>query len=1000
MNAMTKKKLIVFKLDTFILCTSIAPLNYIDKCRDDVFQAVMLINYQVGEKFMKRVSIFDGLEIRGITASFFATAVVFACLPQSALAQESAIEEITVTGSNIRRARDFETPSPIETIGMEEISDAGVGQMQDLLKVLPANAGSDLAGVREAQGVSQFSLRGLGVGGTLTLINGRRAGLSPISTGQGFFYTDINQYPTNMIQSVEVLKDGASATYGSDAVGGVVNIITRSSFEGMEIGGEYRENENNPAYSLNAAFGHAFDNGHFSIFANYYSQEGGARGEYDWLVERSQGRSFVPADNQYDSSTGAGRYDAAVDPDGDGFYDRVGNTVADANCGDPGALSGFVNTFLDGTNCRYIFLDQRALIGDETRLQTFAQFDYNLSDDTRVFAEASFSSNEVVDIIGGAPLDIRYDDGGHFVPADHPFNYFTLDGGGVPGVDNLVWDPAVVALDPLRAVDVIFRGRPLTNFDGDLAEDIEKNFENTRLAFGFDTNLSDKWSLYASAMFAHSIMTDVLPRNWNTFKFRETVASGRWNPFGIGWADPDAVSVKDGETTAGNTIYGPYTDTDLGQFAAYRTFVRESDQVVVDATVSGDMFNIGGNTGGAAFGVQYRKTDYSEIADSAQTFLQGGFEDLVFSINGASQDVLAVFGEVMIPVSDTFELQVALRYEDYGDGEGGDTTEPKVGFRWQASDSIQLRGTYGTSFQAPSVRNIAGAGGGGSLADAITQTVFDAGPGSVCDSDVFDNFNVTTTTLGGDLDPQTATNYNLGVVFTTESFTGSVDYWNYDYEDLIGPGESAASILTNECSNSIYVPDARVTRDSNGQVISVVNSFTNLGGVEADGIDLSATYIFDDVAGGQLGLNAYLTYITNYDVDQGDGSPTFDGLNNRNASFGQLGSVPETRLNVGVDWRTDKHAVNLWARYIGGYDDRSPGNEFEAIDSWTVLDFQYMLSLNVGGGVTDLSIGVNNLTDEDPPAIDRASANGRRAFDNQVHDPRGQIFYLRFKHSF
>ena len=181
----------------------------------------------------------------GVATTAFAVAAVTAASlhPVIGYAQESAIEEIVVTGSNIRRARDFETPSPIETIGMEEISSAGVGQMVDLLKVLPANAGSELSGGREAQGVSQFSLRGLGVGGTLTLINGRRAGLSPISTGQGFFYTDINQYPSNMIQSVEVLKDGASATYGSDAVGGVVNIITRSNFEGFELGAEYREND-------------------------------------------------------------------------------------------------------------------------------------------------------------------------------------------------------------------------------------------------------------------------------------------------------------------------------------------------------------------------------------------------------------------------------------------------------------------------------------------------------------------------------------------------------------------------------------------------------------------------------------------------------------------------------------------------------------------------------------------------------------------------------------
>jgi iron complex outermembrane receptor protein len=934
-----------------------------------------------------------------LTKMAAALAMVVGALPITAQAQDdvSMVEEVVITGSNIRRNRDFETPSPIETVGQEKIEAAGVGQMQDMLKLLPSNAGSDLAGGRKAQGTSQFSLRGLGVGGTLTLINGRRAGVSPISTSQGFFFTDINQYPTNMIESVEVLKDGASATYGSDAVGGVVNIITRSNFEGFEIGAETRDNENNPAKSLNAAFGHAFDGGHFSLFTNYYSQDGAPRGDYDWLVERSKGRSFVPSENQYDSSTGAGRYNLAVDTDGDGYYERTGNTVADDACGEPGAMSGYVNTFIDGTNCRYIFLDQRALIGDETRLQTFAQFDYNLSEDTKIFAEASFSSNEVVDIIGGAPLDIRLDDGGFYVPGDHPFNYFVSDGNG-----GIAWDEAAVAADPTQAVGVIFRGRPLTNFDRNLAEDIEKNFENTRLSFGFDTDLNEDWSLYASYMYSHSLMTDVLPRNWNQHKFREAIGSGRWNPFGSFWATPDAVSVKDGVTTAGNTVFGPYTETDLGQFAAYRTFVRETDQEVIEATLSGDLFELNGNTVVAAFGAQYRETEYTEIADSAQSFQQGGYEDHVFSINGAAQDVLALYGEVLIPVSDDLEVQAALRHEDYGDVQGGSTTDPKVGFKWQASDALQLRGSYGTSFQAPSVRNIAGAGGGGSLADPITQDVFNGGAGSACDPAVNDTFNVTTTTLGGDLKPQTASNFNLGAVFTADAFTGSIDYWSYDYEDLIGPGESASSILNNECSNNKYTPDSRVTRDANGQVISVVNAFTNLGAVKADGIDVSANYLIEGVADGELSLSANLTHINNYDVDLGDGSPIFDGANNRNTSFGQLGSVPDMRLNVGADWRRENRSLSLTARHVGGYDDRTPGNTYNAIDSLTVWDAQYSVSLDglVGSGVTDVAVGVNNLTDEEPPAIDRDSSNGRRAFDSQVHDPRGRIIYLRMKHTF
>lgn len=953
-------------------------------------------NHKLVNKVFKKTALAVACASIGLTTISFNSAAQARTDEQ---AKSSSVETILITGSNIRRNRDIATPSPIETVGLEAIESAGIGQVQDLIKLVPALAGANLAGGREAQGTSQFSLRGLGVAGTLTLINGRRAGLSPISTSQGFFFTDINQYPTNMIQSVEVLKDGASATYGSDAVGGVVNIITRRNFDGVEVGGEYRENEINPALSLNFAVGQQFDKGSFSAFVTYYEQDGAARGEYDWLVRRSRGDSFIPSENQYDSSTGAGRYSLATpNPDDPTRYQRSSDEVADPFCQQPDAVSGITQTFIDGNNCRYIFLNQRALLASENRLQAFTQFDFDLSDDTKVFGELGYSSNAINDIIGGAPLDIRTDDGGFFVPSDHPFNYFVDNGDG-----GIVWDQAAVAADPSAAVDVIFRGRPLTNNDGDLGEEIEKNFENTRLVMGFDTFLNDDWSLYGSYMYANTLMTDVLPRNYNGLRFREAIGSGRWNPFSIGWADPTAVSVKDGVTLAGNDVYGPYTESDLGLFASYRTFVRESNQQAAELTLSGLLFELNDLEVVGAFGAQYRKMEYSEIADSAQVFQQGGFEDFVFSINGASQDTIAIYGEVIVPVSEALEVQVALRYEDYGEGKGGDTTDPKIGVRYEATDMLQLRASYGTSFQAPSVRNIAGAGGGGSFADPITQSVFDGGSGSSCDPNINDTFNVTTTTLGGQLKPQTATNFNLGIVLTDDdTFTVSADYWNYDYKDLIGPGQSAASILADECSAGRYTPDERVTRDANGQVTAIVNSFTNLGGVQADGFDLTANYSFGEVLGGGLVFNTSVTYINTYDIDSGDGGPTFDGSNNRNSSFGQLGSVPDTRMNLGFDWNSEAHNASVYVRHIGGYDDRTPNNDFDSIEAYTVFDVNYSYDAVglIGEGTTNLSFGINNLTDEEPPAIDRNSANGRRAFDSLVHDPRGRIVYARFKHSF
>ncbi len=911
--------------------------------------------------------------------------------PAAVYADRPEVEEVLVTGSNIRRKKDFETASPIQTIDSEMIQAAGLGQVQDLLRALPANAGSELnASQSDRQGTSQFSLRGLGVGGTLTLINGRRGGLAPVTTNQGFFFTDINQFPPNMIERVEVLLDGASATYGSEAVGGVVNIITRKNFEGFEIGGEYRANENTPAQSLNAAFGTSFDRGHFTTFVTYYEQDRGHRGDYDWLVDRADARSTDPALNLYDSSTGAGRYNQAIDSNNDGFYERTGNTVADAHCGQRNPRGGPINTFIDGDNCRYGFIDQRTLIAEEKRLQVFSQFNYDLTDDVSIFSEVSFSSNEIKDTIGGAVMDMRLDDDGHFVPGSHPFNYFVSNGG------TLAWDPDAVAADPSQAVDVIFRGRPLTTFDGDLGDDISRQFDNTRLVFGFDADLNDSWSLNASYMYARSKLTDVQPRSYYTPAFRDAIASGRWNPFGSGWATPDAISIKDGSSVAGNSLGGG--DSDLALFAVNRTFVKETTQQVFETILSGDAFELNGHTVVVAVGAQYRDTGYSDIADSLSAFQIDGRTDPVFSIVNAEQDVYAIFGEAIIPLGDNFELQAALRYEDYGDDQGGDTTDPKLGFRWDTTDVVTLRGSIGTSFQAPSIRNIEGAVGSGALPDPISADIFASGAGTSCNLDVTDSFNAAQITTGGGLKPQSAINWNLGAIYQGANFTASIDYWTYEFEDLIGEGEPFGRIVFGECVNDVYVPDARVGRNGVGQLSEVTTNFVNLGGVDTDGIDLSATYTFDYVLGGQLLLNTKITYINSFDIDVGNGSPIIDGAGDRNSFIGLLGSVPDFRMNVGVSWMSDRQSAGMYIRYISGYDD----DDNDAIDSNTVLDLQYGYTFDelFGSGTTNVTVGINNVADEDPPAIDRGSNNGRIGFDQQVHDPRGRIVYLRMKYTF
>ena len=198
------------------------------------------------------------------------------------------------------------------------------------------------------------------------------------------------------------------------------------------------------------------------------------------------------------------------------------NTVHDPYCGQANATNSVVSTLITsetvtvgevkepaGTNCRYIFLNQRALIADEKRTQIFSQFDYALNDKVEIFGEFSFSTNKITDGIGGAVLRATTHDGGFLVPASHDFNYFVAG----PGNSNtIVWDPTAIAAGT-TAVDVIVRQRPLTNADGDLAGDIERQFDNTRFMFGTDIELNADWSLNASYMKARSKFTDIQDRS-------------------------------------------------------------------------------------------------------------------------------------------------------------------------------------------------------------------------------------------------------------------------------------------------------------------------------------------------------------------------------------------------------------------------------------------------------------------------------------------------------
>ncbi|HEY9236411.1 MAG TPA: TonB-dependent receptor [Phenylobacterium sp.] len=918
------------------------------------------------------------------------------------------MQEVVVTGSFIAGTPE-NAALPVNVIGQDEMQKQGSPSTVDLIKSIPAVQGvageSNQFGAGQTTGAGSVNLRGLGSERTLVLMNGRRMAISP-----GSIYVDTNMIPSAAIGRVEVLKDGAAATYGSDAVAGVVNFITRKNLNGLEVSAGYSLIDGSDGdYNVNAAYGWQGDNADILLTAGYRRRSELSAMDRDYAVrpfnENPQGG--------WSTFGNPGLYLTRSAP-GTAFTTRF----LDPACA---AISGPVST----SGCQFQYIGFDNLVEDEDHWQLYGEINVDLTDNTKFHAEALYSGH-VVSAENSSPS---------YSPNNFPSSALTTVGqpngffipGENPGLQALVAAGQISAAQAANGAFTTVSWRPLgvggnPLFGGKGKED-KRAFETYRISAGlkgkFDFAGGIGWDAALTYMDSSS---DIATPDVLVGKLQMAMrglggdnCTGNtpgqngclwFNPFSTGIAG----NVLDGRTNPG---YVSSTANSLEVldyiFDEYAYKIR-SQMFTADLVFNGEVGAIDFGAGPLAWaaGGQYRwsgiertNNDFTNIAVSPcadSSVISGATcsaQNGPFSFFGALADydldysVGAAFVELQMPFTDTLTGTLAVRYEDYG-GNIGSTTNPKVALKWQATDWLALRASAGSTFRAPPQTQIANT--------ATTSLAYTTAAGGYKAYDLWGNPN---------LRPEKADTLNLGALFEFGDFRASVDYWKFAFKGPID-NEGGSDIVNavfpagqpNHCNDPSYA--ALVSRISFTGTCSATNinrvriNYINSPDVDTSGIDFSASYTARDVFGGDMNFGVDMTYVLEYEVDEAmiEGivvAPKTDYVGTMD--YLGYGSQPQWKGSAFAEYNRGDHNVRWTVRYVDDMIDTRGGTSTFAtnqnglkIGAFVTHDLAYRVMLPWD---TTLSLSVINVFDEEPPF-----ARLDLSYDPFTANPLGRYYKL------
>jgi outer membrane receptor protein involved in Fe transport len=943
-----------------------------------------------------------------------------------ALAQDDAsdiLEEIVVTGTRIKRA-DLDTASPVTVLDRQDILAQGITDVGNLIQRMPSMSGTPLGTTTNNgntnEGTVQINLRGMGVERTVTLINGKR-------TVDGGDYTTI---PSIMIDRVEILKDGASAIYGADAVAGVVNIITRTDFEGVNIDAQtadFFDMDNGVQNSIGLIAGTTFDRGNFIFGAEYIDQEEAFQRDAPW--DFFQGSYYIYYENQQGCEVDPANLceffgSSRIPETRINFLDDSGQFTAQAG-GDLFLIPSPGATMVTHDNRTYNYAPVNYIQTPYQRTNIFGEGNFEISDDIEFHASFRGNNRRSDQELAPLPYDTNIDPGFEGVFNGTPYigvsdqHYYLRQ-----AIDNYNADNGTTL--PYEPLDNVRRRMEETprHFSQDLTQ--------YQAVLGFSGTVNElDWDVYYNRGYRSLVNSDL--GQFSGFRLTNALGPSADLLDADGDAGQDGVPECYGDITDPTSLVpgcvplnlfgGQLTVTQemLDYIAVELVDTRVSEQEIVGGSITGSAFELPGGELGWAAGFGYRADRFKYTPDSAKALgaATGG--------TGAGTDgslySTALFAEVYAPLFDNgtqaLALKGGLRYDDYN--LFGDDTTWQVGIEFQALESLKLRGTAGTAFRAPTIEELFD----GLVDDAPTY----ADP---CDPGDFESnyggngtniapgcqqvANRTDTQvrsrIGGTatLVPETADTFTAGFVWTPQFGDGdlsfTVDWWSIDLDDAISqygvqftldecyveqsteelfPGVTACDLITRR-------PDADFTIDN------IVDRNVNVATSSGTGVDTEVRYNFETEFGDFETALLWAHLLERRRTPfPGASEDILEGRHHLNITSDDGGTYAENKVNFSVHWYRGDLSVGYLAEFIGEIEALANYQDYtQKIDSLLYHDLVVNYDLQQFG-TTRLTLGVTNLTDEEPPYIDRGF---NASTDPNTYRMFGTGYFFRISQTF